>query len=231
MAHGVRAWLKMRNHEVYSDDPDFVLIFGGDGTILKESAKWSSLQAHNVPLVRVNYGRRGFLANVEPDEIYGRLEDLIAGKYVIQHRERVNSRYGNGTQVNGLNDVVLERTGSQTISFVVKYGDVRKEFGADGVIFATRTGSTGYNRSASGPIIIKNGYIVVNPICPVDRVQYEVIPKGTVITAEPQGAPARLVVDGARIAQIQPGFSISVWLGGFSRFVEFGDEQPGPGAG
>lgn len=219
------AWLRQRGHEVdTSDTPNFMVLFGGDGFILKESRKWSSLQPYNAPLVRVNYGRRGFLANIEADDIYGRLEDLINGNYVIQHRERINAWYGDARLANGLNDVVLERASSQTIPFVIKYGNVRKEFIADGVIFATRTGSTGYNRSAEGPITEKNGYIIINPICPVDRAQYEVIKGGTTITVEPQMALARLVVDGRYKAEIAPGESVAVGLGGFSRFVEFGDE-------
>lgn len=137
-------------------DADFVISMGGDGTFLKSAAR---VGEKNIPIVGVNIGRLGFLADVVPSEIDYCLSSLYAGDYKIYDREVIEVSVENENQAfrrYALNDVaVLKRDNASMISIHVSVnGDYLITYQADGVIMSTPTGSTAYSLSNGGPIIV-----------------------------------------------------------------------------
>ena len=151
---------------------DCVIALGGDGTILKVSRDLRDLQ---IPIVGVNLGTLGFLAEVEPEQIFTVLDRLMADDYEMEKRMNIKGsiyKAGSNTPVSSdiaLNDIVISRAGFSRIIGLKIYvnGRVMDIYEADGVIVSTPTGSTGYNLSAGGPIVCpKTDIMIVTPISP-----------------------------------------------------------------
>lgn len=154
---------------------DCVLVLGGDGTLLQAAR---DLIDRDIPLIGVNLGTLGYLAEVEESGIDSALDQLIGGEYEVEKRMMVKGRVIRGEcegleesccdDVYALNDITVTRSGPLQI---IKYriyvnGQLLKHFSADGVIVATPTGSTGYNLSAGGPIVEpKAELILITPVC------------------------------------------------------------------
>ncbi|GKX31935.1 NAD kinase [Vallitalea longa] len=147
-----------------------VIVLGGDGTILNTAR---SLLKYDIPILGVNLGNLGFLAEVEKKDALSTLSKIINGDYYIQRRMMIDvkKKTKNREETIGvaLNDIVIART---SISRMMKYsiyvndGHVNN-YSADGIIVSTPTGSTAYNLSAGGPILDpKNEMMVITPICP-----------------------------------------------------------------
>lgn len=153
-----------------SEEVDAILILGGDGTMLQ--AARDTIEK-NIPLLGVNLGTLGYLAEVEKNGIEGALEQLIHGDFSIEERMMLTGRVEKNKEwledTFALNDVVLSREGPlQIIKFGITVNDqYLKGYSADGIIVATPTGSTGYNMSAGGPIVEPRAKILLlTPICP-----------------------------------------------------------------
>lgn len=151
---------------------DCILALGGDGTILKVSR---DLRKLNIPIVGVNLGTLGFLAEIEPEQIYPVIDRLMADDYEMEERMNiVGSVYKADTdtpmiQDVALNDIVISRAGFSRVIGLKVYvnGKVMDIYEADGIIVSTPTGSTGYNLSAGGPIVSpKTNLMIVTPISP-----------------------------------------------------------------
>ena len=132
-----------------------MITVGGDGSIIshgKLAAVWG------IPLLGVNTGRLGFMANLEPSEI-SRIPEIISSEFRVSRRmlmeAEVRYRSGETLRQNTLNDVVVSRDSKSKLpEFCVYCGDVEvSRLRADGAIFSTPTGSTAYSLSAGGPII------------------------------------------------------------------------------
>lgn len=149
---------------------DFVVVLGGDGTILNTARK---IATHHVPLLGVNLGRLGFLAEVEKDHIKEAFIRIIQGDYHIEKRMMLQIDFkgcnGDCKTYKALNDVVVTRGAfSRMVDLDIYVNDKFIDtFTADGVIVSTPTGSTAYNLSAGGPIISPStDMMVITPICP-----------------------------------------------------------------
>lgn len=134
---------------------DVIIVLGGDGTILNTS---KHILDSSTPILGVNIGHLGFLAQVEVNSIEKALRKLFKGKYVIEERNMIQCIYndGNGAKIyNGLNDVVLYKGIKSRIQGYDVYinDNFYNTFNGDGIIMSTSTGSTAYNLSAGGPII------------------------------------------------------------------------------
>lgn len=149
-----------------------VIALGGDGTILKVSRDLRSL---NIPIVGVNLGTLGFLAEVEPEQIYPVLDRLFSDAFEMEERMNICGeiyKAGSDSPLRkdiALNDIVITRAGfSRVIGLKVSVnGKPLDVYEADGVIVSTPTGSTGYNLSAGGPIVSpKTSLMIVTPISP-----------------------------------------------------------------
>lgn len=140
---------------------DFVFVIGGDGTILKAARFYAK---YKIPIFGVNLGRLGFLSQSSKEELEKSVEEILAGKFIVQDRIMLQS--GNYT---ALNDFVIKGCGlGRTSRFSLKINDKYVcDYLADGIIISTPTGSTAYGLSAGGPVLspLLNAFVIV-PICP-----------------------------------------------------------------
>lgn len=149
-------------------DADFSIVVGGDGTII-HAAKKAAL--YSKPVLGINSGRVGFMAGVENGE-YGILSRLKTGEYEIEDRMLLSVVCERGDKViktYSLNEAVISRGGLARITDInVQIGGISTiDYAADGLIFATPTGSTAYSLSAGGPVLDPSiEGIVMTPICP-----------------------------------------------------------------
>ena len=184
--------------------PALILALGGDGTVLSASA---GAIERGVPLLGINMGRLGFLAELETDQL-DRLEALFTGDYAVTERMTlaVTADLGEGETdlpVYPLNDVVFSHRredGLALLSLSDQAGNVI-DYHADGLILATPSGSTAYTLSAGGPIIDDGmDAICVTPVCPHSFFNRSVVfGRDTVLTVEnrsPLGRDATVSLDG-----------------------------------
>lgn len=151
---------------VESEKVDFQICLGGDGTILRLLHRFTGCFA---PLLGINMGSLGFLADIPADDIFSSLEDLIAGKYTIQKRLMIEGSTSKEERCFAINEIVVHRgqnPGLIDLEIAVD-GRYLNTFAADGVILSTPTGSTAYSLAAGGPILTPElEVIIITPICP-----------------------------------------------------------------
>ena len=146
------------------DDAQCGLVLRGDGTLIRSVR---DLGERNLPLLGINLGTLGYLAEVDLDNYKEALELLFDGTPDIEERMMLCGSYEGGLDI-AMNDIVLAREGKiRIINFNIYVdGSLLNSYHADGVIISTPTGSTGYNLSAGGPIVEPTAQmIVVTPIC------------------------------------------------------------------
>ena len=149
---------------------DLAIVMGGDGTLLNIAR---TLVDHRVPLIGVNQGRLGFLADVSIDTMFSTLEDMLSGQYVAEERIMLMASVERAEDVliaaYAFNDVVVSKsTLGRLIEFEV-YIDNQFVYSqrADGLVVASPTGSTAYALSSGGPILHPTlEAVVMVPICP-----------------------------------------------------------------
>jgi NAD+ kinase len=149
---------------------DMMLVLGGDGTMIATSRLIGDTE---VPVMGVNYGGMGYLAEFRIEEMFAALEPILAGDYKLERRLMLAVELLRGddlvTRNRVLNDVVVNKSALARIIEIETYldGQFVNSFRADGLIVATPTGSTAYNLSAGGPIIFPSmNAVVITPICP-----------------------------------------------------------------
>lgn len=145
---------------------DFVISLGGDGTILRLVQKYPDIHA---PLLGINVGQLGFMADVRVDDIYPSLQDLINGEYQIEKRVMLQGWIHQEEAKFAINDIIIHRGQNPNLIDLGIHvnGQYLNTFSADGVIFSTPTGSTAYSLAAGGPILTPElEALVLTPICP-----------------------------------------------------------------
>lgn len=147
---------------------DMLICFGGDGTIL-HAAKDATM--HNVPILGVNMGSVGFMAELEEGEL-SRLGRLAVGEYAVEERMMLQVRLLRGKQVVyeelALNDAVLSKGSIARVAELDVFADGINicQLSGDGVVVATPTGSTAYSMSAGGPIVEPGSHnLIITPVC------------------------------------------------------------------
>ena len=156
---------KIKTYTKIDETFDFVLAIGGDGTIL-ESAKL--IGKMSTPVIGLNKGRLGFLANSNTDDINQILSNIKLSKFQISERTIIKGIV-NGIEYNALNEISVSR--KNTTSLITIETKLNQQFlntyWADGLIVSTPTGSTGYSLSCGGPIIMpESKNLVLTPIAP-----------------------------------------------------------------
>ncbi len=150
-------------------DADMVISVGGDGTFLKAANKVGS---KNIPILGINTGRLGFLADISPEEMPATFDEIYAGNYSVEERSVLQlSCEGKTLEIEpyALNEIaVLKRDTSSMISIRTAInGAYLTTYQADGLVIATPTGSTAYSLSVGGPIIVPHsGTIAITPVAP-----------------------------------------------------------------
>ncbi len=162
---------KVGNVGAYGDELralDWVLVLGGDGTLLGASRLFSS---YNLPILGINVGGLGFLTSTPVTYLFEILDEILEGRILVEPRSMVKcSKLGSTEEYHALNDVVIHKGGP--LARIIDLDlTIDKEFvttfRADGLIISTPTGSTAYNLSAGGPIVCPNmELLVLTPICP-----------------------------------------------------------------
>jgi len=195
-----------------ADGAELVLVLGGDGTFLRAA---ELARPAGVPMLGVNLGHVGFLAEAEPDWLASAIDSIVEHRYTVEERMTIDAEISADDLVLGqawaLNEVSLERTNRERMLEIAVAVDERPllRFGCDGVLCATPTGSTAYAFSAGGPIVWPNVEallvvpnaahalfarpIVVAPSCIVD------------VDLLSAGHEAILSCDGRRSLAVPPG--------------------------
>jgi NAD+ kinase len=149
---------------------DLILVLGGDGTMIATARLMGDQE---IPVLGVNYGGLGYLAEFRIEELYTALEAILSGNYRLDQRVMlaVELFRGSSSVTNNrvLNDVVINKSALARIIEIEAYLNQQfvNAFRADGLIISTPTGSTAYNLSAGGPVIFPSmNAVVITPICP-----------------------------------------------------------------
>jgi NAD+ kinase len=149
---------------------DLLLVLGGDGTMI---ATARMLGDSEVPVLGINYGSLGYLAEFRIEEMFPALESILEGNFRLDRRVMLDVEHFRGEEKLAhsrlLNDVVINKSALARIIELEAFfnGQFINSFRADGLIVSTPTGSTAYNLSAGGPVIYPSmNAIVITPICP-----------------------------------------------------------------
>ena len=152
-----RGWLK---------GYDACCVIGGDGTLLGVAHEAARAQ---VPIIGINRGSLGFLTTFSAEEARTQFTPLLRGQFKIAHRSLLSCTTGKNHHDIALNDVLIKDPFNSRLARLEVYANDQlvTEYTCDGLIFSTPTGSTAYNLSAGGPLIMPDaGVIAMTPICP-----------------------------------------------------------------
>lgn len=196
---------------------DLVLVFGGDGTILHVARR---LGANPLPVLGVNYGRFGFLADLAPDDLQEGIQRWLAGDYTTSRRARMRVRFlgedGGLQEWLALNDVVV---GRQDIGRMVDVnvridGQAAISYSGDGLILATPTGSSAHALAAGGPLLDPTvDAIVMVPIAPHSLATRPVVLRNSQrieLSVRGSRTPGQVTVDGAAPVPLDDGDRLEV---------------------
>ena len=168
LVSGLNKAVELLNREDCFKQADILFTIGGDGTILRVA---QDAAINDLPIIGINMGKVGFMAEIEQDEI-DILDRLINKDYIVEKRMMIDVKlWRNGEMIfteNALNDAVISRgVVSRLIDInVYNHNKFISSYHADGIIFATPTGSTAYSVSAGGPIVDPTlSSILATPIC------------------------------------------------------------------
>ena len=214
-------------HEAYlyesADDPrlsqtDLAIVAGGDGSVLRTVRE---LYQFGFPYWAVNFGHLGYLTECEPAEADAALEKILEGSYRVEKRTMLSGdmRCGeDSTPFIGLNEAVIHRGGCiRPLHLAVSVnGTPIMRFSGDGLLISTPTGSTAYNLSAGGPILMpESSQLVLTPICAHAAVCAPLVVSGkhTICVTLEDSAPdisACLDIDGCHRMELQPGGCVTI---------------------
>lgn len=211
---------------------DFAISMGGDGTLLKTASR---VGAKNIPIIGVNIGRLGFLADVNPSEIELALKAVFDGKYRICEHTVIQIETDNGDEIVGspfaLNDIaLLKRDHASMISIRVNVNDdYLMTYQADGLIVTTPTGSTAYSLSNGGPIITPGtDTLCLTAVAPHSlNVRPIIVPDTSVITLKVESRSHNFLaaVDG-RSTSLHEGTVVRIFKAPYSaRILRFSDRK------
>lgn len=199
-------------------DADALIVLGGDGTLLR-CARLAC--GTHLPVMGINLGKVGYLAEVDVDSIENSLDKLISGDYTIEERFMIKAEVVRDGKViaehKALNDMVISGASfKKLVSTEVYVGeDFVGSYNADGVVFATPTGSTAYSLSAGGPVADSAmELIIITPICPhALSARPLVIPASKRVTAvisDNRGRTSVLTADGQTGENLSPGDKVII---------------------
>lgn len=149
-------YVAILDHDIVPSELELVIVLGGDGTILRAA---EIVRGYSAPLLGVNLGHVGFLAESERDDLADAVKRAVARDYLVEERMTLSVRVKVGDEVVysswALNEATVEKASRERMLEVVIEVDGRplSSFGCDGVVVSTPTGSTAYGFSAGGPIV------------------------------------------------------------------------------
>ena len=173
---------------------DLLISLGGDGTILRMARLVAPL---GTPILGINLGKLGFLAEVSLDDVNDCLTEILSGDYLVVERMMLQAVTSESVKTYlALNDIVIDKYGtSRVLNFETSVDrEYLATFTSDGVIFSTPTGSTAYALASGGPIVTpRNKSITISPICPHTLTARPVIvPDDSVLRIKIASAPNKV---------------------------------------
>lgn len=170
---------------------DCLISLGGDGTMLDTV---TLVKDTGIPVLGINYGRLGFLANIGKDEIESAIDSIINRKYVLDQRSLIHLDANIplfGETPYALNEFSIHKKDTSPMIKIHTYlnGEFLNTYWADGLIVSTPTGSTGYSLSCNGPVVFPdNSSFVITPVAPHNlNVRPIVVPDNTIVSFELEG--------------------------------------------
>lgn len=204
------------SHREMLERAELIIALGGDGTLLKIIG---DAAAYNIPVIGINLGHLGFLAQAEKDET-DVFKKIVNGDFTVTYTMMLEAKIRrDGSELSScfaLNDIILRGGGARMISLEVEVdGTVTNRYLADGIIAATSTGSTAYSLSCGGPIVHPSlDCMILTPICPHTlKSRCIVIPPeaSVVLRFDPAYClDADLRADGRTVACLNAGDSIEI---------------------
>ena len=202
----------------HAEGRDLVIVVGGDGTMLSAAR---ALFEFDVPLLGINLGRLGFLADLNPADVPDGIDAILDGKFVEELRTFLRCRaYRGGDLVaesNAFNDAVIQKCNTARLIGLNTYinGHFLHSQRSDGQIIATPTGSTAYALSGGGPILHPSlDALVIVPICPHTLSQRPIAIAGNnrieIDVNTRESDRAELTCDGETICTLQPGDRVQI---------------------
>ena len=186
------------SHKELLTKGDVLLSLGGDGTLLDTL---SLVRDSQIPVIGINFGRLGFLASINKNEIDTAISALVKGEYSLDKRGILNLESQNnlfGDENFALNDITIHRRDNSAMMIIHAYmnGEFVNSYWADGLIIATPTGSTAYSLSCGGPIILPNAQsFVITPIAPHNlNVRPIIVPDDVELTFEIEARSTKFLV-------------------------------------
>jgi NAD+ kinase len=168
-----------------------IISLGGDGTILDTI---TYVKDSGIPVLGINYGRLGFLANIGKEELQSAIDAIVNRKYVLENRTLIHldaniPLFEEATFA--LNEFTIQKKDSSPMIRIHTYlnGEFLNTYWADGLIVATPTGSTGYSLSCNGPVVFPDSHsFIITPISPHNlNIRPIIVPDNTVISFEVEG--------------------------------------------
>lgn len=191
----------------------FWVVLGGDGTML-----WAAHYAAvaEIPMIGINLGNLGFLTDVDKDHGLMAIEKVLSGKYEFEKRLMLEAEFGAGeiiplTDRLALNEICIGTFGRLTELSIYVNEQHMDAIRADGLLISTPTGSTAYNLSAGGPILVPGGkMIVITPVCPhsLSARPWVIASEDIVRVVTRQQTP--VVIDGVPRGMLQKGESVFI---------------------
>ena len=215
-------------HDALSE-VDIAIALGGDGTVLFAAHE---VLEYQIPILGINFGRLGFLTELEADAVSS-LQEILNGNYQIEERRLCQIETDTGACFFALNEAVVSSAVSVELSEFNLYADGNKvdDYRADGLIVATPTGSTAYSLSAGGPLVAPQlDCLLVTPTCP-----HSLHARPWVLSAESvlditfysqKGHPFVLSIDGLERCELEAGTKVTLRYANTStRFIRVGNHS------
>lgn len=211
-----------RHIKDWSNDIDLALVIGGDGTFLYAGR---TLHDKNIPLVGINAGRLGFLADLSATELEAQLNAILSGQYTLERRQMLNIHVHQHGETRAhfyaVNDLVIHKRSMARMVELDAYtrGEFLCHYHADGLILSTPTGSTAYALSAGGPILEPTlNALIIAPICPHTLNHRPVVISADSdidVTLGQNNVDIQLTIDGQEEFILQPDDCITTTHGGY----------------
>lgn len=203
--------------DLIPEDTECLIVLGGDGTMIRAARDTIS---KNIPLLGINLGTLGYLAEIEKQAVIPALEKLIVNEYGVEERMMIKGTVYHKEQILmenlALNDIVISRSAPlRVINFnLYVNGQYLNSYNADGIIISTPTGSTGYNMSAGGPLVTPSAeLILITPIC-----SHTLNSKTIVLSAED-----KVIIEIGLGRKMMSDESVATFDGGQSVYLSCGD--------
>jgi NAD+ kinase len=203
------------DHPQLCNNTDVLISLGGDGTLLDTLAL---VRDSGVPVIGINFGRLGFLASINKNEIKNAIEAIINKEYSLDQRTLLNLESKHnlfGDENFALNDITIHRRDNTAMMIIHAYmnDEFINSYWADGLIIATPTGSTAYSLSCGGPIIFPSAQnFVITPIAPHNlNVRPVIIPDDVSLRFEVEARSTKFLVScDSRTATVDRSVKITI---------------------